>query len=185
MQTNHQNNSRKILVTGKPGVGKSTFLQRVLQDHEHKIGIITKEMLDNSMRRSGFESHMTTSTLEDQAVIATKSLPISPDECRMGKYNVIVSNIDRLAERLLAETLVPGMVLYIDEIADIQYHSTKFRELCDKWLKSDNFLIATVKEDTDIGWINEIKEKYDPIVINRDNIEEKGILCTSLLFGIH
>lgn len=146
--------ANNILITGPPRVGKTTLIQRIIQEcqHFHLVGFYTKEIRDMGIRkgfeligldgRKGILSHMDIQS----------SFHIS-------KYKVDVSGF----EEFLNPTayLSPDTdIIIIDEIGKMECLSQKFNRLIEKILDSEKFLIATIAIKGP-GLITEVKQRND------------------------
>ncbi len=111
-----------LLVTGRPGVGKTTLVERVVERLRGRLrlaGFTTTEVRDPAGQRLGFNIV----TVEaEQAELARVGLP-SP--VRVGRYGVNLEAFERLALRELARRDVDLIV--IDEIGKMESASGRFR----------------------------------------------------------
>jgi nucleoside-triphosphatase len=121
-----------LLLTGRPGVGKTTLLRRVAADHEAG-GFLTDEL-----RREGRRVGFSLAPLDGsgRAVMAH----VDFGEPRVGRYGVDVAAIDAAAER----TLRPGRDLYlVDEIGKMECFSETFVRLMRALLETER-VVATI-----------------------------------------
>jgi nucleoside-triphosphatase len=142
-----------LLLTGRPGVGKTTALRaaaRKLRDRD-LIGFYTEEIRVGRERR-GFRL---VTFGGDEAIIAHVDLPPP----RVSKYGVDVGMLDRFAARLRD----PGgasAIYIVDEIGKMECLSREFvrsmRHLVDSGLP----LVATVALRGG-GFIEEVKRRED------------------------
>jgi len=122
---------RLLLLTGRPGVGKTTVLRRVAGSHRAS-GFLTEE-LRRQGRRVGFR-------------IAPFGGPprvmahVDFGEPRVGRYGVDVAAIDEVAERALR----PGSDLYlVDEIGKMECLSETFVRRMSALLDAER-VVATI-----------------------------------------
>lgn len=86
----------KLLLTGEPGVGKSTLLDKLHQKDPTRIsGVLAREIRDTNGVRQGFYS----GTFEDPELVTIAHVS-SPSEVRVGKYGVNISALDSVAKLL-------------------------------------------------------------------------------------
>ena len=115
-----QGRYRAILLTGRPGVGKTTVIRELARRLEGRrlAGFYTEE-IRSAGRRVGFRAV----TLEGaRTVISHVDIASRP---RVGKYGVDVAAIDALAASILG--LRPEIDLYlIDEIGKMECLSERF-----------------------------------------------------------
>lgn len=113
----------KILLEGRPGVGKTTVARRVadlIRSAGVVLGGFVTEELCEGRRRVGF----TVETLDgERAVLAHVDLAGPP---RVGKYGVDLAAFERLALPTLARA-DEAEVLVIDELGKMELASAAFR----------------------------------------------------------
>jgi nucleoside-triphosphatase len=143
-----------LLLSGRPGVGKTTVVRRLaeLLGDRMLAGFYTVEMRREG-RRQGFRAI----TFDDrERVIAHISISGSP---RVGKYGVDVAAIDDLANHTLSDS--PEIELFIvDEIGKMECLSKVFVERFRLLLETGRLLVATVSEHGS-GLIAEVKRRED------------------------
>lgn len=128
----------KILITGRPGIGKTTVIQNLANLLGSRAGgFLTKEIRHGGAR-TGF---MLESFDGKKALLAEASPKGSP---RVGKYRVLVENLESVGIQAVNEALSQKKILLIDEIGKMEILSMRFRSLISNLLKSDSKLVATL-----------------------------------------
>lgn len=143
-----------LLITGPPGIGKSTLIRRVCDglDDRPVAGFITREMRENGERR-GFELV----GLDGRTALLSHVDLKSP--FRVGKYGVDVGGFERFLNAM--SFLDPGIELVvIDEIGQMECLSALFREKARAVLASDKPVLATIAHRGG-GFISDVKERWD------------------------
>jgi nucleoside-triphosphatase len=142
-----------LLLTGRPGVGKTTIIRAVSQrlPDIHPAGFYTEEIRAGHVRR-GFRLV----TFEGEtAVMADVDFPAP----RVGKYGVAVATIDRFAAKL-PEASERTPLCLIDEIGKMECLSTVFVRSMRGVIDSGRTVVATVGERGG-GFIQEVKRHDD------------------------
>ncbi len=145
---------RLLLLTGLPGIGKTTVIRKVVNDFDtaHIAGFITEEIRSRNLRQ-GFRLvpfHGRSS------ILAHIHFP-SPH--RVGKYGVDIAALEDVAEEILAPD--PLICLFIiDEIGKMECMSPAFIEAIEALLDSDKVVLATVALKGG-SFIREVKERVD------------------------
>ncbi len=127
------------IVTGFPGSGKTTLVERVLDELSpcDAGGFVTREVRENS-KRIGFDIH----TLDGEHAALARVGPGSP---RVGKYAVDIDSFDRVGVRSLEKGLAEGSSLLVaDEVGKMELFSRKFRQVVRRIVEDDLRLFATV-----------------------------------------
>ena len=139
-----------VLLTGPPGVGKTTALRRVCAGLRIRTlrGFYTEEVRDRGVRQ-GFR--LATFDGEERTIADVRRL--GPP--RVGKYGVDVAAIDAVARRVLAPD--PTVALFvIDEIGKMECLARGFVEAVRGLLARSQPLLATVALRGE-GLIEEVK----------------------------
>jgi nucleoside-triphosphatase len=138
-----------LLLTGRPGVGKTTIIRAVgrLLSHRPLAGFFTEEIRVGRDRR-GFRLVTFGGA---QAVIAHVDFPPP----RISKYGVDVGRIDQFALGL-RDSGERSAIYLIDEIGKMECLSTAFVRVMRQLLDGGRPLVATVGERGG-GFIDEVK----------------------------
>jgi len=105
----------KILITGRPGVGKTTVIRKVIAAGIPLAGGFTTEEIRDGDRRVGFRVRDIHSGQEGiLSHVDRKGTP------RVGKYGVDVASFDRIGVNALRESLARRGCVIIDEIGKME-----------------------------------------------------------------
>jgi nucleoside-triphosphatase len=128
-----------ILLTGRPGIGKSTAIEKVIQSvGKSRVGGFLSREIRESGRRTGFEI----TTLDGQTgVLAHVDRDTGP---RVGKYRVNVEDIENIAIPSLRKARRQGKLIVIDEIASMELQAPNFRDEVRQCLEKGRVL-ATIQ----------------------------------------
>lgn len=161
----------KILITGKPGTGKTTLIRKIIASIDlPQAGFFTEEIRERQTRK-GFRFV----TLDGkEGILAYKGLE---SQHRVGCYGVSLDQFDRLVVPSLAEGLKQGCLLVIDEIGKMELLSSYFRQILTEIFNSHSFVLATIGQFTH-PLVFKIKNQLDVFLLelrldNRLMVEEK------------
>ncbi len=152
-----QADSHILLLTGKPGVGKTTIIRQVAAHLAQKtIGGFYTEEIRVLRERQGFR--LVTFDGRER-VIAHVNFPKTN---QVGKYGVDVCAIDGVVESALALSETVEVYL-VDEIGKMECLSEQFNQAMRLLLSSDKTIVATVAM-RGTGLIGECKQRTDSLL---------------------
>ncbi len=167
----------KELLTGIPGVGKSTVLREVLKGYKGQIrGVITEEIRDSEGKRVGFE---VVNFKKDQKLLAHKTSVVS--DSSIGDYKVDIGVIEQFVVPELEKGITGfGGLVIVDEIGRMQALSKTFLMTLENLFDSDAHILATIVYDPE-PWSLQYKHRSDVTVIevteqNRNLLPEQILL---------
>jgi nucleoside-triphosphatase len=145
---------KNILITGIPGVGKTTLVKKILDEQKHlnAVGFYTAEIREAGIRK-GFELV----GLDGQRRVLSHVRIKGP--YRVGRYGVDIIGFDEFLDSMNFLD-VRADLFVIDEIGKMECFSEKFRSLMRKILDSDTRVIATIAQKGG-GIIAETKSRTD------------------------
>lgn len=144
----------RILITGRPGIGKTTLLRKVVERMRPvpMAGFYTAEIRSRG-QRLGFELQGLNGRHRTLAHVNISS------RHRVGKYGVDAAGFEEFLGTL--DLLHPDWdLIVIDEIGKMELLSDRFRGLLRDVLNSEKKLIATIALEGE-GFIREIKQRSD------------------------
>jgi len=143
------------LITGKPGVGKTTCVERLARQlpADRRLGFFTREIREKG-RRVGFAIE----TLDGMRRTLSHVRFSSPH--RVGKYGVDVPALDAIVAHLEAQPLLPSTVVVVDEIGKMESISPRFRQWMERVLHESRLLVATIAIRGD-AWMESLKQRPD------------------------
>lgn len=173
----------KILLTGPPGIGKSSLMRSILQKQQCSIaGVLCLERRADG-RRVGFDAVLSSGQQKLFMYKPGEDTPQSPDDKKIGKYVVAVDTLDNFVVPELQRCLdqVPVLV-YIDEIGKAQAYSELFFRTVRRLFEADCNILATVVE-ADTPW--SLEYKYSPkswlVPVSVENRDELSAILVALL----
>ena len=165
---------KNILITGMPGSGKSTILDKVIVQYPQKVGFITRE-IRKGKDREGFAIETNSG---DKAVLA-HILFNTP--YKVSKYFVDINNLEPLLPKV--SNFKQNDLLYLDEVGQMQLFSDNFKKLVLRYLDADNIAMLTISKIYEDEFTKSLKNRRDVILIeiNDENRESKLIFITELI----
>jgi nucleoside-triphosphatase len=164
---------KNILITGKPGVGKTTLIKNLISrlDDIHLGGFFTQEIREKGVRK-GFELI---------GLDGSKGLLSHVDfmsRFRVSKYGVDVVGFENFLDS--QKYLVPGLdLVLIDEIGKMECFSDKFVGLVTDLLDSEIAVVATISQKGE-SFIADVKTRED-VVLKKLTPENRDSLLTDIL----
>jgi nucleoside-triphosphatase len=145
---------RNLLLTGSPGVGKTTVLAAVARRlGDRKLGGFLTEEIRPERQRLGF------ALVPFQGEPRTMAHRDFSSRHRVGRYGVDVGTIDDIAETALGPR-VDAEIFLVDEIGKMECFSKKFAQAILRLLDDRRPLVVTVALQGP-GLIAEVKRRTD------------------------
>lgn len=127
-----------VLLTGRPGVGKTTVVRAVVE----RCGLPAGGFYTAEIRQGGARQGFKLVTLDgEEAVMAHVDIPGRP---RVGKYGVNVSAIDRVGVPAIERAVQAGGLVVVDEIGPMELYSEAFKAAVLRAVESGRPVLATI-----------------------------------------
>ncbi len=160
----------KTLITGKPGVGKTTLVQKIIERMRsvNMAGFLTAEIRGMGSRR-GFELQ---SLNGERRILAHVEID---SRHRVGRYGVDTRGFEEFLAAF--DLLNPDVeLIVIDEIGKMELFSDRFKSFVRTALNSDKHVLASISLKGN-QFIREIKQRLDVHLLevthdNRDRLPE-------------
>lgn len=132
--------AKSILLTGHPGIGKTTIIKHIVTALGDRAGGFYTEEILGAGGRHGFKLI----TLAGKEVtIAHKDLR-GPAIPRVGRYGVDVPAFERVGIRALRRAMVENRIVIVDEIGPMELFSQTFQDTVMEAIMGKHHVIATV-----------------------------------------
>jgi nucleoside-triphosphatase len=164
---------RVLLLTGSPGVGKTSLMLRIVESLKAKgynVGGMVSREVRVGRDRVGFEIlDLKTGRKGWLAHVAQKEGP------QVGRYRVNVGDLEAIGVEAITSAVTRSDVIVIDEIGPMELHSRKFREAVLKAAESLKLLVGVVHWKATDTLIDRVKGRDDAevhlvTVENRENL---------------
>ena len=160
----------KVLLTGRPGCGKTTLVKRVVNELAVPAGGFYTEEIREHGGRVGFKL----ATLDGKdAVLAHVNFKTRQ---RLGKYGLDLSALETVSIEALRRAVRARQLVVIDEIGPMEIRSAVFRDVVDYVLDSPepSGILATITARS-LPFTDAIKKRPDVTLVevrldNRDQV---------------
>jgi nucleoside-triphosphatase len=150
---NHHVLKTNILLTGPPGCGKTTLIEKIVQ----RIGRFCTGFITREMRQKGKRVGFAINTLSGEH--ATMAHIDIRDQYRVGRYGVDLQQIDRLAPPAMIPQS-PQEIVVVDEIGKMKCLSRLFRKTLLQVLDGPNIVLGSISLKGD-AFISAVKHRPD------------------------
>ena len=162
---------RTVLLTGRPGVGKTTIIRDIVEQlGDAAGGFYTAEIREGGCRR-GFRIV----TLDGkQGILSHVDIEGPP---RVGKYGVNLKDLEEIGVAALLRAMDEDRCVVVDEIGKIELHSQSFRNAVMTAVEGDSMVVGTVLKGRN-RWADNLKGLPQVTVLevteaNRDQMAQR------------
>ena len=162
---------RLVLLTGPPGVGKTSVLLRSvngLRKGTYRIGGMISHDVREGGIRVGFEI-MDFSTGQ-RGWLAHINQPNGP---KISKYRVNLTDLDAIGVNSILDAVRNADIIVIDEIGPMELFSPAFRKAVEQAIESNKPILGTIHFEPRNSFVNKLKNrKYVEILeVTHENRE--------------
>ena len=154
----------RIAVTGRPGIGKTTFCKKVydaLKDTVNVSGFITLEVREKGVR-IGFKLKDLNTGEENWLAKVDHQSPF-----RVGKYGVLIESIDKFARKI--EHYKNADLIIIDEVGPMELKSPRFVESIKSLLESDTSCLFSIHLKSQHPLLKRIRSEFEVVTLDESN----------------
>ena len=130
--------TEKVLLTGRPGCGKTTLVKRVVNNLPGRAGGFYTEEIRDGGTRAGFKIV----TLDGKDVVFAHVCLQTPE--RVAKYGLDLSVLETVGVEAVREAVRRRRLVVIDEIGPMEIRSAIFRDAVNEALDSEVPVLATI-----------------------------------------
>ena len=141
---------RTILLTGRPGVGKTTIIRDIAERLGNAAGGFYTAEIREGGRRRGFRIV----TLDgEQGILSHVDIEGPP---RVGKYGVNLIDLEEIGVAALLRAMGEDSCVVVDEIGKMELYSQPFRNAVMTAVEGDSLVVGTVMK-TRKRWADDLK----------------------------
>ncbi|MEW5827065.1 MAG: NTPase [Candidatus Bipolaricaulota bacterium] len=168
----------RVALTGRPGVGKTTLIERVLAELDGRIGGFLTRETRKCGHRIGFS--LLDLSAGTETLVARVQASGAP---RVGRYVVDVAAIDRVGVGAVLRALANADLIVIDEVAPMELLAPRFVYAVEQALASDKGLLIATHANATHPVADRVRQELHLVRVrlgNRDALVEQ---VRSLLHG--
>lgn len=145
---------KNVLITGRPGIGKTTLIGRVLDTLDIDVGgFYTAELLDGG-KRVGFSI---TGLNGGSGVLAHVD---DEGPFRVGKYGVNPADLERVGVPSILDAVENASLVVMDEVGRMELFSSAFQEAVTTALDSPKLVFGTLQDRSNV-FLDSIRARPD------------------------
>ena len=164
----------RIAITGRPGVGKSTVIAKVLEELDANVSGIQCSEIRSGGKRVGFRI---------QDIATGRAGILSHVECSgpaVGKYHVNLADLDDIGTNAIKKSANCDL-LVIDEIGPMELKSQHFILAVEHVLDSDRDMLVVLHHSSRHPLARRIREEFRIITVNEQNRDVLAEIISSCL----
>ncbi len=164
--------ARTLLLTGRPGVGKTTIIKAVVQALGEQADGFDTEEIRESGRRQGFRL---VGLRGERGILAHVKFK-GRGRPRVGRYGVDVSTMDQIGVTAIERAVGQGRTVIIDELGKMELFSDAFKSAVLTALDGQSPVIATVMARQH-PWVDDLKARPDVTLweVTLENRDEMAV----------
>jgi nucleoside-triphosphatase len=141
---------RTILLTGRPGVGKTTVIKEISDSLGDSAGGFYTAEIREGGRREGFKII----TLDgEHGILSHVDLKGPP---RVSRYGVNLRDLEGIGVAALMQAVAKRQCVVVDEIGKMELFSQRFREVVLAAIEGDTMVVGTVMKARN-PWADDLK----------------------------
>ncbi|NOZ76736.1 MAG: NTPase [Euryarchaeota archaeon] len=172
----------KVLITGKPGCGKTTLCEKVVDAIKAAGrpvgGMVSKEMREGR-GRVGFKV-IDVATGREGILAHTEGK--GP---RLGKYRVNLHDLEDVGVGAMERAIDEGIFLVIDEIGPMELCSRRFIEIVERAFEADLDILATIHYRSRHPLVERLKgERENELMVMDEGNRDRFLACIFERLGL-
>ena len=164
-----------LLLTGRPGIGKTTVIKEVAASLGDRAGGFYTEEIRGPGGRKGFRLV----TLDGQVAVMAHVNLRGRGRPRVGRYGVDVGPIERVGVAALRQAMEEGRILVVDEIGKMELFCGPFKDTVLQAVNGPHPVLATVMAGPN-PWVDSLKAMpgvtvWEVTAASRDGMVERAV----------
>ena len=164
---------RTLLLTGRPGIGKTTVIKSAAEPLGERAGGFYTEEIRGPGGRKGFRLV----TLDGQETVMAHVNLRGQGRPRVGRYGVDVGAIEHVGVTALRRAMQKGQIVVVDEIGKMELFCGPFKETVLQAVGGPHILVATAMAKPNL-WVDSLKAMpnvtlWKVTAENRDGLTEQ------------
>ncbi len=147
--------NERIVITGRPGVGKTTLIERIIA----KLSIPAGGMITREIRKCDHRVGFSVIDIANGAegILAHIHQRTGP---KMGRYRVNLHDLEEIGIAAVDRALATGSLVVIDEIGPMEVTSPKFIPMIEQVIESDAPFIISTHAKLDLPLIHRLRREF-------------------------
>jgi len=173
---------RTILLTGRPGVGKTTVIKEIAESLGDSAGGFYTAELREGGRRQGFKII----TLDGkEGILSHVNLKGPP---RVSSYGVNLKDLEEIGVAALLQAVTREQCVVVDEIGKMELFSQRFREVVLAAIEGQSMVVGTVMQMRN-PWVDDLRALPQVTILevteaNRDHMAQRVLDLLDLTSGV-
>ncbi len=143
---------RALLLTGRPGIGKTTAIKAAAELLGERAGGFYTEEIREQGKRQGFRLV----TLDGQEAVMAHVNLRGQGRPRVSRYGVDVAAIERVGVAALWRAMEAGQIVVVDEIGKMELFCESFQDTVLQAVNGPHIVVATVMAKPNT-WVDGLK----------------------------
>jgi len=166
---------RALLLVGRPGIGKTTVIQKVVEILGERAGGFYTEEIRSPRGRAGFRLV----TLDGQSAVMAHVKFRRTGVPRVSRYGVDVGAINGIAVAAIHGAMQAKQVIVVDEIGKMELYCERFKDVVLRAIAGPHVVVATVLSRSH-AWVDTLKDRPEVTVwqmtaLNRDSLAQQVV----------
>lgn len=132
--------AKSLLLTGNPGIGKTTIIKQVAAELDARAGGFYTEEIFGPGGRQGFRLF----TLDGQSTILAHKEIRGPNVPQVGRYGVDLKALESVGVKAIYRAMEQRKIIIVDEIGPMELLSRQFQEALMFAMMGPHTVIGTI-----------------------------------------